>query len=894
MKISKYGWLAGLLALAAVVGAVGFNARTVNAATVTGAVKTCATPANVGTCTLTVTVTAGTLFSGDQIVVTATGPATFTGPVTVTTSSGTCTGAISGQTATGFTATLTGAGCGAVGTITFTEPVAVTGTGAFSQTAANPFSGTSAVGTAAVTFVPAVPTGVTKACTTAAVPGQPAGTAVVGQPITCTATVTFPVAPTAPTPGTITVTNGTLTAPAGGTFTCPAGATTCTVTETIVPTTAGTVPTQAITISGTTFTPALGGITSVISAAAAAPAPVVLNVAGCQAVPIPTTFAGAVAFFTGTFTTTFTVNAGAAPLTVTCLVDIDELTADPEFVSSGIVNVTVGGLNAGSNVSSVIGVAAPAFALVSSGTVTGATANVRCGPFNTDESCDFVLVQVTVAPSTAVALPNTQTITITAHYVPDNPLLNTPGTLPATTAFTLITQQVVAPAAVGVLTLACVTPPGVSLTNPFPAPLTPGQLPGTGVGTALAVGVLPGGVSCEAFFVDPATGLRVQVAPGTIEVSSLSGSLINLSGTLATNLRIPCGSNLVAFPSTVGAVVNINNCAGVRFSVLGQGVGIVEIRARYEPAPNFGQPEQEASGFVTFVAPAVGLSLTLNPDPVAVGATGTATAFLNQLFVPNCGAVACVDPATGLPINVAANPGSILNGIVVFTIADTAIARFNEGASIIANAGTTLNTGVFSTANQVAKACGAFSGGSTAVFQNIGGASGVLAPYFGGCTQASTTYLGVNPGATQIAASFIPFLPGATSLTSAITGTSSGFALGAGIQAFNFFAPAIGPANTFRVLQVAGAAPATTIRLVPGCNNVVAPATETVAQVVARVDPSSTVYSVFKQIPGTTQFQGAPGPASGNVPAGVANLSGVNALDAIFICVNAAATYRIV
>ena len=94
------------------------------------------------------------------------------------------------------------------------------------------------------------------------------------------------------------------------------------------------------------------------------------------------------------------------------------------------------------------------------------------------------------------------------------------------------------------------------------------------------------------------------------------------------------------------------------------------------------------------------------------------------------------------------------------------------------------------------------------------------------------------------------------------------------------------------MLQVAGAAPATTQRLVPGCNNVVAPANETVAQVAARVDPAAAVISIWKQVQGTVQFMGAP--VGGTpVPAGVANLSNVMALDAIFICVNAAATYRI-
>ncbi|MGH2587367.1 MAG: hypothetical protein ACRDJE_20825 [Dehalococcoidia bacterium] len=86
-------------------------------------------------------------------------------------------------------------------------------------------------------------------------------------------------------------------------------------------------------------------------------------------------------------------------------------------------------------------------------------------------------------------------------------------------------------------------------------------------------------------------------------------------------------------------------------------------------------------------------------------------------------------------------------------------------------------------------------------------------------------------------------------------------------------------------------AAATTQNLVVGCNNVVAPASETIQQVAGRVSPPGAVVGIWRQVPGTTTFQGAA--VGTNVPAGVSNLTSVDALSAIFICVDAAATYRV-
>jgi hypothetical protein len=404
--------------------------------------------------------------------------------------------------------------------------------------------------------------------------------------------------------------------------------------------------------------------------------------------------------------------------------------------------------------------------------------------------------------------------------------------------------------------------------------LVPGQI--GGAGNVVGVGILPAALICEAVFTTGgATPTDVAVAPGTIEVSALSGSLVDAGGRLTTNLRIGCGSTASTAP--------INDCNGVRFGVLGIGVGFVDLRARYEPstaAAQAGIQEREVTASVGFIAPAVTLDLLLTPNPIAVGATnGVATLRFNRSFT--FGTTLLIDPTTGLPI--AINFGSPLNGTAQFQIANTAIAAFTDvlttttgtqagGATTVATSGTT------STSGQAFVRCG----GQTS--RVVGG---ILSDFFGGCDQVTVGYRGVAAGSTLVTATFVPDLPNAFGATvnptvTAPTSNLSGlFNLTTGIAS-----------NTVaRNLEVVGAGPATTQRLVVGCNNVVAPANETVQQVAARVDPASAAVSIWKQVPGTTQFQGAP--VSGSVPSGVANLSSVNALDAIFVCVSAAATYRL-
>jgi|GEM_PF-2198280 len=291
MRIKKFGWLVALVALAAFVGAVAVSPRSVSANTISGLTKTCVGTGttNVFTCTLTINTllgigglaTANSL--SDTYGVTVTGPVTL-GAVTVVTSVNPlfCTATIVGQTPTSFTVNVINgpaAGCltPLTASVTVTETVTVTGpvtpqtagvavtqsvSNGFSSTLAGPVTATGLFYT--VPTVNAVPTSVTKACTTAAITGQPAGTAQVGQTISCTVTATFASATGLPAQqANVTNTNAT---PATAAFNCPAGTSPCIFTETLTPTLAGTIPTESIVIGGTTFTPLLTGIGSVLAA----------------------------------------------------------------------------------------------------------------------------------------------------------------------------------------------------------------------------------------------------------------------------------------------------------------------------------------------------------------------------------------------------------------------------------------------------------------------------------------------------------------------------------------------------------------------------------------------------------------------------------------------------
>jgi hypothetical protein len=411
------------------------------------------------------------------------------------------------------------------------------------------------------------------------------------------------------------------------------------------------------------------------------------------------------------------------------------------------------------------------------------------------------------------------------------------------------------------------------------------------------------------------------VVPGKIEVSSINGALLDLSGRLTTNLRIECGDISGVFVplgtfTDVLPTVNKNTCFGVTFGVAGLGVGIVDLNARYEPATfagNAGAFEVENKAQVAFIAPAVSISLLLSPNPVTVGQTGTATARFNRVAVAcetsitAAGATGpfgslsntgfCVDPTTGAQVLV--NIGSILNGSVLFQIADTAIASL-VGAQPTATAPAPTSTaGFVTTANQAVVRCGFFpttalpfstvSSAAASVYTNFIPGQSSLINYFGGCESASINYRGNIPGATTVSATFIPDLPGAFG-----AGTFSGTPAFTGLPQTvtpllgNFINATQVTAN--RVLEVIGAAPSGVINLVRGCNNVTPTVSESVSAYMARVMATSAVVAVWEHQAATNTFRGAPGP---NAPAGaaaVADLNEVRRLVPVFVCVNAAAT----
>ncbi|MGH2600691.1 MAG: hypothetical protein ACRDJ9_15070 [Dehalococcoidia bacterium] len=401
-----------------------------------------------------------------------------------------------------------------------------------------------------------------------------------------------------------------------------------------------------------------------------------------------------------------------------------------------------------------------------------------------------------------------------------------------------------------------------------------------GDGEPIAIGVLPAVLICDAAFYD-AAGDRARVAPGTIEISSSNGTFVDLNGGLATNLRIACDRAARVTPSA-GQIVHVNTCQGVRFGVLGLGVGFVELRARYEPssaAAAAGIHEADVARDAAFVAPPVSLSLFVSPNPVAVGANGRATLRFNRAVT--FASDLLVNPETGAPLFV--NSGTPLNGTVTFTSSVPNVAAFTDGIA----AGEQVVTGTVPGANQqgvtvrtAATArvrCGsvmpAVQGAATAV------TVANFRTFFGGCDSVAVRYRGVSQGTTIITAMFVADLPGAFGAVGVLAGN---------VQALVDRFSGVSTNSITRTLEVVESAAATQ-RLVPGCNNVVAPADESVQQVAARVDPAVAI-SIWRQTPGTARFQGAA--VGGNVPASVSNLTGVNALDAIFICAGAAATYR--
>jgi hypothetical protein len=501
-------------------------------------------------------------------------------------------------------------------------------------------------------------------------------------------------------------------------------------------------------------------------------------------------------------------------------------------------------------------------------------------PANAAEACDFVDVTLTLPSSIQIGT----NVTIHANYQP-NPL--PAGTTPINSSAdaNLTLFSIIQPVAgfvqpAGIL-IACTSTVAGPFTGPVPGPI--GNI------NIIAVGVLPGTLPCTATLVN-AAGVATPGAPGTIEVSSVAGVLLTSAGQLTSNLRIACDTPPTV---TVGTTINVNTCTGVAFAVLGLQVGPVDIRARYEPnstAAAAGITEVEANTTVAFVAPPVTVSLLLSPNPVVVGQTGTATARFNRSF--NCAAAfgfgngavvggsVCIDPTTGLPI--AFDFGSGLNGSVVFTIDNTAIASWVSNVAPAATAGQPTSapqtTGFTTTAAQTVVRCGFFptTGFPVTNTSPVPSLTGPLASFFGGCDSAAATYRGNVAGTANVNATFVPDLPGAFGSTT--TGLSPAVTPLLGLFGNSQ------PTQT-RVLNVVAAAPTGTVQLVRGCNNVTPTVSESASAYAARVSPQGALVAIWEHQAATNTFRGF------SPLAGAPNdLSAITRLKPVFVCVNAAAT----
>lgn len=253
-----------------------------------------------------------------------------------------------------------------------------------------------------------------------------------------------------------------------------------------------------------------------------------------------------------------------------------------------------------------------------------------------------------------------------------------------------------------------------------------------------AVALLPEVVSCRARLLDAAGG-EVEAPPGTVRLSAPGGGLLDAGGRIVTLLPVPCGGLSLAFsalgldPTTPRPAA----CTGVEFSLAGTRVGVVAVRARYEPgmaAPS--TPSLEGTVQVAFVAPAVSLRLSAGREPLTPGASGRARVTLSVLGRP-CRLAACVDPATGAPLR--PRPGSALSGTVLFVSDAPAVVRWS---------------GADGTGAQTAVRCGAPVEG--------GALGGALAEYFRGCAAAAASFRAGAAGEAGLSAVFVPDLPGAS------------------------------------------------------------------------------------------------------------------------------------
>jgi hypothetical protein len=564
-----------------------------------------------------------------------------------------------------------------------------------------------------------------------------------------------------------------------------------------------------------------------------------------------------------------TVTAGAAPAAAgvsVCRIDFNDNDLFPTVVASGNVVVTVIGPNG--------------VVLAANGTTTGSFA---CGSTqNSPQSCDFI--DVTLNSNTPGVSGN---VTLLVNYVSDVPAVDFSNVFTLTNVLAVSalgpTAAFVQPAGLRITcpsTTDAFAPQGLPIVNP-----TPSQLGGLNI---IALGVLPATLICTAVPIDAAGNVLAAVAPGIIEVSTVQGVLIDAAGRITTNLRIDCSAGGALGSGVFGGAtgINPNTCTGVSFGVIGQGVGIVEILAEYEPnaiAEAAGIQSRQARANVGFIAPIIVPSLLLSPNPVVVGATGTATVRFNRSA--NCSAAfgagsiqggqVCIDPTTGTPIIF--NFGSALNGNVILTIANNAAAVWAE--SVTPQTPSSLaSTGFIATAAQVIRRCGFFATtGIIGGLNQVPSTTGALANFFGGCDTVSATYRGVLPGVTNITATFIPDLPGAFGQATGVTAATASLLglFGSGSGTF---------ATSQRVLEVVAAPPSGIVQLARGCNNVSPTVTESATAYAARVTPAGALVAIWEHQSATNTFRGfSPLPGAPN------DLTGTTRLRPVFVCVSGAA-----
>jgi hypothetical protein len=565
------------------------------------------------------------------------------------------------------------------------------------------------------------------------------------------------------------------------------------------------------------------------------------------------------------------LNAGSTNV-YTCSISLTDNDLFPTVVSSG--NIT-------------LNLTSPGLVFDANGTTSLA---VGCGNTqNSPQSCSTVTFAVRITTPPANIPPAGLPVSVSVNYQPDLPAVDFPNVFNVPFANIVQNTQVALFRQPDALRLTCnnniidpVTGATPTVANPAPS-----QIGGVNV---IAFGQLPSAVFCT---VQPIIGNAVAtVAPGTIEVSAVQGGILDATGRFATTLNIGCDNGTI--PVVAGTTLDPNVCTGVQFYVSGLGVGITEVRARYLPssaAVAAGIQERDTRGNVGFIAPQVAVSLLLNPNPIAIGQTGTATARFNRST--NCatlfggtiaGGTTCIDPTSGQPI--VFNFGSLLNGNVNFTIDNTAIAQFtNTTAAPLSSPQT---QGFIATANQAIRRCGLFP--TVGIPSGPGYAPAIgatpLSIYFGGCESVTVGYQGVQAGLANISATFVPDLPGAFGNAQGVTGTVAAllgfFNNNTNPLGFNTVA---GFNVSVRTLEVVAAPPSGTVQLARGCNNVSPTVSETATAYAARVSPAAALVAIWEHQAATNTFRGF------SPQAGAPNdLASVTRLRPVFVCVSGAAT----